>query len=62
MIIIGGGVSRSGEPFFNPLRAAMVEHVISQKYLDGLILTTCTLGDEVGLMGALALAQSLDHN
>jgi hypothetical protein len=37
----------------------MNEHVISRKYLENLTLTTSALGDDVGLMGALALAQSL---
>ena len=60
MVIIGGGVSQSGDAFFVPMRAAMSEHVISKKYLEGLTLTTCALGDDVGLMGALALAQTLD--
>jgi glucokinase len=60
VVIIGGGVSQSGEAFFSPLRTAMSEHVISKKYLDNLTLTTAALGDKVGLMGALALAQKLD--
>ena len=59
IVIIGGGVSQSGELFFAPLRTAMREHVLSNKYLDDLILTKALLGDEVGLMGALALAQNL---
>ena len=61
VVIIGGGVSQSGESFFGPLRIAMSEHVISKKYLENLTLTTATLGDDVGLMGALALAQKLDE-
>lgn len=61
IVIIGGGVSQSGEAFFEPLRQAMNEHVMSNRYLDNLTLTTSVLGDDVGLMGALALAQSLDH-
>ena len=59
MVIIGGGVSQSGEIFFCPLRTAMNEHVMSKKYLENLTLTASALGDEVGLMGALALAQDL---
>jgi glucokinase len=59
MVIIGGGVSQSGEAFIGPLRTAMSEHVLSKKYLDNLTLTTAALGDDVGLMGALALAQTL---
>ncbi len=59
VVIIGGGVSRSGEAFFGPLRTAMSEHVLSRKYLENLTLTTSALGDDVGLMGALALAQTI---
>lgn len=60
VVIIGGGVSQSGEAFFNPIRTAMREHVISTKYLDNLTVTPSALGDDVGLMGALALAQTLN--
>jgi hypothetical protein len=37
----------------------MGEHVLSSKYLENLTLTPSALGDDVGLMGALALAQTL---
>ena len=59
LVIIGGGVSQSGEAFFDPLRLAMNEHVMSKKYLEDLTLTPSALGDDVGLMGALALAHTL---
>ena len=62
IIIIGGGVSRSGELLFGPMRASLQEHVLSAQYLDDLTLTTSSLGDEVGLLGALALATSLVGN
>jgi len=32
--------------------------VISPEYLNGLVITTATLGDDAGLMGALALADA----
>jgi len=60
VVIIGGGVSQSGEAYFGPVRASLREQVLSSKYLDNLILTTSALGDDVGLMGALALAQTLN--
>jgi len=60
IVIIGGGVSRCGEAILSPIRAAMIDHVISPKYLDGLTVTACSLGDEVGLIGGLVLAQTLD--
>jgi glucokinase len=59
MVIIGGGVSQSGEDFLDPLRTAMTEHVMSTKYLEHLALTISALGDDAGLMGALALAHTL---
>ncbi len=62
VVIIGGGVSQSGEAFFGPLRTAMRANVISDRYLDDLILTRAALGDKVGLMGALALAQKLNES
>ena len=58
IVIIGGGVSSTGDLLLEPMRLAMLENVISQAYTENLILTTTTLGDEAGLMGALALAHS----
>jgi len=58
-IVVGGGVSRSGSFFLEPLRAAMQSSVMSPQFLVNLTLTTAALGDEVCLLGALALAQSL---
>lgn len=59
LIIIGGGVSHTGRFLFDPLEASLREHVMSPDYLKNLTITKAALGDEVGLMGALALAQSL---
>ncbi len=56
-LVIGGGVSRSGDLLLDPLRAAMQAHVMSPEYLKNLTVTTATLGDNAGLMGALALAE-----
>lgn len=61
-IIIGGGVSRSGDHFWKPMETALRSHVLSEAYLKDLLLTTAALGDEVGLMGALALAQSIGQS
>jgi glucokinase len=60
IVIIGGGVSQSGDLFFDSVRKAVNEHALSRNYLDNLILVPSALGDEVGLMGALALAQTID--
>lgn len=60
IIILGGGVSRSGPFLLEPLRTAIAERVISPEYLQGLVITTAALGDDAGLLGALALAETAD--
>lgn len=59
IIIIGGGVSKSGDIFLKPMEAALRLAVMSPVYLEGLTVTRAALGDDPGLVGALALAQSL---
>ncbi len=60
IIILGGGVSRSGPFLLEPLRAALQERVLSPEYLNGLVITTAALGDDAGLLGALVLAETAD--
>lgn len=60
MIILGGGVSRSGPFLMEPLRAGVAERVISPEYMHGLVITTAELGDDAGLLGAVALAELLE--
>ncbi|WP_298010101.1 ROK family protein [Anaerolinea sp.] len=60
IVIIGGGVSRSGKYLLDPLREAIAAYVISPEYLHGLVVTTASLGDDAGLLGALALAQTVE--
>ena len=56
IVILGGGVSKSGNFLLEPLRASLAKHILSPEYLNGLVITTAALGDDAGLMGALALA------
>jgi glucokinase len=58
-LIFGGGVSQAGSFLFDPLKTALREHVMSPEFLKNLTITTAALGDDVGLMGALALAYTL---
>lgn len=57
ILIFGGGVSQSGELLFKPFRESLKKHVFHPHYLDDLIITTAALGDDAGLLGALALAR-----
>lgn len=61
IIILGGGVSRSGSFLMEPLRAAMAETILSPEYMQGLVITTAALGDDAGLLGSLALAQTVQN-
>lgn len=61
IVILGGGVSRSGEILFQPIRAAMNERVSSPEYTRDLQVVQAMLGDDSGLMGALALVKMDDH-
>jgi len=56
VVIIGGGVSKSGPLLFDPMHKSIKAHVLSEHYLENVSLTTASLGDDAGLMGALALA------
>jgi glucokinase len=57
IVIFGGGVSRSGPLLFEPFEASLRMHVFNPHYLENLVITTAALGDDAGLLGALALAQ-----
>jgi glucokinase len=61
IVIIGGGVSQSGSFLLKPMQAALTEHVLTPQYVENLTVTTAALGDDVGLMGALALAMDMKH-
>jgi glucokinase len=60
VVILGGGVSRSGHLFLDPLREALFSHVLSPAYVQDLQISYAALGDDVGLMGALALAHTTE--
>jgi glucokinase len=57
IVIFGGGVSQSGPLLFEPFEASLRAHVFYPRYLENLEITTAELGDDAGLLGALALAQ-----
>lgn len=54
-IVIGGGVSKSGEPFWEPLRRAARETAMPEVELE---LLPALLGDDAPLWGAVALAEA----
>ena len=58
IIVLGGGVARSGALLIEPMRAAIAERILAPEYMHNLTIAQAALGDDGGLMGALALAQS----
>lgn len=58
IVILGGSVIKAGELIMAPARRALNASVISPMYLEDFTLTTAKLGDQVVLVGALALARS----
>ena len=57
ILIFGGGVSQVGDLLFKPFEESLRKHTFHPHYLDNLIITKAALGDDAGLLGALALAR-----
>lgn len=57
IVILGGGVSMSGALLFEPFEASLRKRVFHPRYLEGLVIAKAELGDDAGLLGALALAR-----
>jgi len=56
IVVFGGGVSQVGDLLFKPFEESLHKHVFHPHYLDDLVITKAALGDDAGLLGALALA------
>ncbi len=57
IVIFGGGVSQVGGLLFKPFEESLRKHTFHPHYLDNLVITKAALGDDAGLLGALALAR-----
>ncbi len=58
IIVIGGGVSRSGQLLLDPMSDSLHEHIMNSTYLEYLKITTAKFGDDAGLIGAFVLGQT----
>lgn len=58
IIIFGGGVSQVGKLLFDSFEASLKKHVFHPRYLEDLVISKAELGDDAGLLGARALAES----
>src|SRR5258706_108645 len=59
ILVFGGGVSQVGDLLFKPFEESLRKHVFHPHYLDDLVITKAALGDDAGLLGALALARMM---
>jgi len=57
ILIFGGGVSQVGELLFKPFEESLRTYTFHPHYLDNLVISRAALGDDAGLLGALALAR-----
>jgi len=57
LVVVGGGVSKAGDALFGPLRDA-VREFCAPSPPDAVPIVSAELGDAVGILGAVALAQS----
>jgi len=57
ILIFGGGVSQVGDLLFKPFEESLHKQVFHPHYLDDLVIAKAALGDDAGLLGALALAR-----
>ena len=57
ILIFGGGVSQVGDLLFRPFEDSLRKHTFHPHYLDNLVIAKAALGDDAGLLGALALAR-----
>jgi glucokinase len=60
IVILGGGVMASGDLILDPIKKALPEYILGHSYLDQMQIVTASLGDNAGLIGALALAETTD--
>lgn len=58
IIVIGGSVSKAGDLLFKPARAVVRQRCMTDRYWRDTPIVPAVLGDDVGLLGALALVLS----
>ena len=57
VIVLGGGVTNAGDILMNPVKKAIEESIMTPAYNQNLEIHFAKLGDQAGLVGALALAR-----
>ena len=55
LIVIGGSVTKAGNLLFEPIRATVRQRAMASHYWENTPIVPATLGDDVALLGAVAL-------
>lgn len=58
IVVVGGSVSKAGDLLFGPARKVVRQRSMSERFWRDTPIVTAALGDDVGLLGALALVLS----
>lgn len=58
IVVVGGGVTHTGDLLFEPMRQAVREHVLDAAYYQNVPIVQAALGDNVALIGAAALVST----
>ncbi len=61
IIVIGGGVSKAGDLLFEPVRETVRARCMAEDYWRDTPIVPAALGDDVGLMGGIALVLSQEE-
>ena len=62
VIVVGGGVTKTGDLLFAPMRKTVSENVMDEAYIENLRIEPSALGDDVALVGAAALVATNGGN
>ena len=55
VVVVGGGVTKTGALLFAPMRRAVADHILDSAFVKDLSIEKAALGDDVALVGAAAL-------
>jgi glucokinase len=58
IIVVGGGVTNTGDLLFEPMRQAVKKHVMDAAYCQHVPIVPAALGDNVALIGAASLVST----
>ncbi len=58
IVVVGGGVTHTGELLLAPMRQAVREHALDAAYYEHVPIVPAVLGDDVALIGAAALVRT----